>query len=426
MTQIIGILLAFSLIIILVNKKVSLGYALIVGSIIVGIFSGLGFLGISKTFFSAIIDPVTIRLVVVLALIGVLGSTMQKLNVLNRLVSSLNKLLKSPKLTISVIPSIMGTLLVTGGAVMAAPLVDEIGEDLNLSKSKKAAINLIFRHSWYFIYPLMPTFILMAETASINKFDIIKLQWPLTLAMIVSGYLLWIHPAKIKDNIKDKLTKEKASKADIRQLIISSSPLWVSLSLALILEQVNFVTLGLSAGAAKLLTQMAFPIALCLGILIALVIGDKAEKSITQTILKGISPSIILSGIGIMIFKAMVGKLTVLNDLVIHFLDTGIPLFVIFITLPWLTGFLSASATSAIGITLPLLLPALALSPNPIPLVMLMYCSAFIGYLISPLHLCQVLTLEYFKVKISELYKEYIIVIPLTFVVSLVVYFLVR
>ena len=127
-----------------------------------------------------------------------------------------------------------------------------------------------------------------------------------------------------------------------------------------------------------------------------------------------------------MIFKAMVGQLTVLNDLVLSFLNTGIPLFVIFVTLPWLTGFLSASATSAIGITLPLLLPALTLSSNPLPYVMLMYSSAFMGYLVSPLHLCQVLTLEYFKVKISELYREYKVVIPLTFVVSLVVFFLVR
>ncbi len=422
MLQIFGILLAFSLIIIMVNKKIALGYALIIGSIIVGAFSGLGVSGIAQTFASALVDPVTIRLVIVLALIGVLGHSMQKMKVLTKLVASLNRILKSPKLTITVIPSIMGTLLVTGGAVMAAPLVDEIGDDLSLSRPKKAAINLIFRHGWYFIYPLMPTFILMAETAGIDKFALIKLQWPLTLAMIATGYFLWVRPAKINQ----ELPQDKVARKDIKQLILTSAPLWVSLTLALVLEKVNFTSWGFSPSLASILTQLAFPIALCLGIIIAVLLGEKAENKVTKTLVEGLKPAIILSGVGIMIFKAMVGQLTVLNDLVLSFLNTGIPLFVIFVTLPWLTGFLSASATSAIGITLPLLLPALALSSNPLPYVMLMYSSAFMGYLVSPLHLCQVLTLEYFKVKISELYREYKVVIPLTFVVSLVVFFLVR
>ena len=422
MLQIIGILLAFSMILILVNRKVALGYSLVVGAIVVGAFSGLGVKGIVTTFADALVDPITIRLVAVLALIGVLGHTMQKLGVLSKLVASLNKVLRSPKLTIAVLPSIMGTLLVTGGAIMAAPLVDEVADDLALSKPKRAAINLMFRHAWYFVYPLMPVFILVSEIANIDTFDLIKIQWPMTVTMVAIGYWMWIRPARPVIEV----SKEKPKMADIGTFIKYSAPLWISLSLALGLEKVDWTNLGMSASASSSFTSMVFPLALCLGILAAVILGDKSDESIMTTIRKGIKIEIIFSGVGIMIFKGMVGQLTVLDSLVLSFLETGIPLFIIFITLPWLTGFLSASTTSAIGITLPILMPALALSDKPIPLIMLLYSSAFLGYLVSPLHLCQVLTLEYFKVKISDLYKEYKLIIPATFIVSIIVYFIVR
>lgn len=421
MLQIAGIVIAFIVIIVMVNKKVSLGYALVSGSLIVGVFSGLGPKGIVQSFFKASVDPVTIRLITILGLISVLGYLMQKCGILRKVVDSLNALLKNPKLTLSIVPSIMGTLLVTGGAVMAAPLVDEIGDDLNLEKPKKAAINLIFRHGWYFIYPMMPGFILVAEIASINKFDLIAIQWPLTVVMIAAGYWMWIRPSKINKNVNYKTNSK--SLHHFKNFIIYSSPLWVSLLTALGLEGVNFNSFSASANA--LISNIAFPIGLILGIALTMLLSDKSEN-LGKELLKGINLSIMFSGLGIMIFKEMVGQLSVLGDVVLSFLDSGIPIYVLFITLPLITGLLSASTTSAIGITLPILLPALSVSANPVPLVMLAYSSSFLGYLVSPLHLCQILTLEYFKVKITDLYKEYAVVIPATFVASIIIYFIVR
>jgi hypothetical protein len=161
------------------------------------------------------------------------------------------------------------------------------------------------------------------------------------------------------------------------------------------------------------------------GILLTFFLNEKPEKMFTKFI-QGINISIMFSGLGIMIFKEMVGQLSVLNDVVLSFLDSGVPIYILFITLPLVTGLLSASTTSAIGVTLPILLPALSVSANPVPLIMLAYTSSFLGYLVSPLHLCQILTLEYFKIKISDLYKEYVVAIPATFIASIALYFIVK
>lgn len=414
MWQIIGIVLAFTVILVLVNKKVSLGYALIIGSLLVAPFSGLTIGAVIRTFGVSIIDPLTIRLVAVLGLIGVMGNVMQRMGVLAKLVQALNKVLRNPKLTIAAIPSIMGTLLVTGGAIMSAPLVDEIGTDLNLSKNHKAAINLIFRHAWYFIFPFMPAFILLAETANINKFEIISLQWPLALVMIVTAYLTLIHPAKPSDHVAKP---PKPHAADIKALVTFSAPLWVSIALAYVIER---------WAAPGFINQASFPLALCVGIGLATILGDKSEISARKAIIQGIKPTIIMSGVGIMIFKGMVGQLTVIGEMVESMMGAGVPLAVLFVTLPWLAGFLSANNTSAIGITLPILMPALALVANPIALLMLLYASSFIGYLVSPLHLCQVLTVEYFSVKIHSLYRRYLIPMPATLVTGIILYYIAR
>lgn len=421
MLQIAGIVIAFILIIIMINKKISLGYALVSGSLVVGIFTGLGAMGIIESFIRASVDPVTIRLVAILGLISILGYLMQEFGILRKVVDSLNSLLKSPKLTLSVVPSIMGTLLVTGGAIMAAPLVDEIGDDLNLEKTKKAAINLVFRHGWYFIYPMMPGFILVSEIAKIDKFELIAIQWPLTITILAIGYIMWIRPSKVTGDLSYQ--NGKRSFSDFTNFIKYSSPIWVSLIIALGLEGTSFS--NLSASANSVMSDVAFPIGLVIGILLTFFLSKKSDN-LANEFVKGINVSIMFSGLGIMIFKEMVGQLSVLNDLVVSFLNSGVPIYILFITLPLITGLLSASTTSAIGVTLPILLPALSVSANPVPLIMLAYSSSFLGYLVSPLHLCQILTLEYFKVRVSDLYKEYAVAIPGTFIASIVLYFIVK
>lgn len=411
MLQVVGICLAFALILVLVNRRIALGYALLSGSLVVAVFSGLGIKAIVATYVTALLDPLTIRLVVVLGLISMLGHIMQQLGILNGLVSNLNKVLRSPKLTISVVPSIMGTLLVTGGAIMAAPLVDEVGEELGLSKSRRAAINLVFRHGWYFVYPFMPAFVLLAEAAQIDVFKLIAVQWPMTAVMITTAYFMWIRPSQIEQS-----TRPKPTTKDVIGLLKYSSPLWVSLSLALTLEKMSL---------PDLLHKAAFPASLCVGLTLAVLIGERQNKRVIEELKNGIRIPIIMSGVGIMVFKSLVGKLSVIGTMINELIAMGIPLAVVFVVLPCLTGFLSASTSSAIGITLPFLAPALALVANPLPLIMLLYASSFMGYLASPLHLCQVLTLEYFNVPIIDLYREYVLPLPLTFLTIIVTYLII-
>ncbi len=379
----VGVALAFLVIIVLVTRKVTLGYALLIGSLIVSLSAGNSpwqFLSLAG---SSLIDPATLNLVSTLVLISILGSLMKRLGLLDQMVDALQKVLRNAKLTIMVIPSIMGTLLVTGGAIMAAPMVNTLGDRLKLPPERRAAINLMFRHGWYFIFPFAPTFILIKEITGISLGRLIVIQLPMAIVSVVAGYYAWL-----RDVVDDQAEPDKPKPEDYLQLLKFTSPIFIPLILAL----------GFG---------VQFQLALLGGLAAALFFGNAEPKEIPNLLLKGVQIPILLSGIGIMVFKDALSQGQTLATLTEGLLNLGLPLQLIVILLPLVVGLTSGSNTSAIGVALPLLLPAMQQSGHLIVLLAGVYSASFLGYYMSPLHLCQVLTLEFFQVKIHELYKTY-------------------
>lgn len=384
----IGVAVAFVVIIVLVTRKIPLGYALIIGSFIAAIAAGQTPWDFIVLAGKTLVEPATVNLVTTLILISILGDWMKRLGILDRMVESLQNVLGNAKLTIMAIPSIMGTLLVTGGAMMAAPMVDSLGERLHLSNSRRAAINLLFRHGWYFIFPFMPTFILMKEIAGINVNRLILIQLPLTIVGIGTAYWAWL-----RDVQDDESSSTPVARDDYVNLLRYTSPIWSSLLLAL------------ACG-------IPFQLALLVGLGLALYYGRPPLAQIPRMVREGIQLPIVLSGAGIMIFKEVLAAGSTLTSLTNWLLNLGLPLEVIIILLPAAVSLVSASTTSAVGITLPLLLPAMQQSGHLTLFCAGVYSASFLGYFISPIHLCQVLTLEFFQTKMNDLYKEY--TLPIT------------
>ena len=114
-----GIAIAFIVITVLVQRKVPLGLSLMTGAAIVGLTSGEGPLTLLRVAFEALVEPTAVDLMLTLALLSVLGYIMQERGLLARMVELLQVVMRSTKLTIMLVPSIIGTLLVTGGAIMS-------------------------------------------------------------------------------------------------------------------------------------------------------------------------------------------------------------------------------------------------------------------------------------------------------------------
>jgi integral membrane protein (TIGR00529 family) len=406
---IITLIISMAVTLFLVSKKVNIGYSLMTGAVILSLLNGRSFAYILNVFLRTFSESTTITLALTIALITVLGHLMEKYLILDRMITALEQMLRSAKATILIAPAIIGTLLVTGGALMSCPVVDNLGNKLDIPNDRRASINLIFRHALYFFFPLSPTIILAAEIGDYNLLDFIKLQFPIAVAMYIFGYIFYLK----------KYPHPRLEKIEARQYIIAisqftlySSPILVSL-------------------CGVLLFDLPFYISLVFGILLSITINiyDKSKdgkydinENVFKTIYEGVKPAMVIAIIGIMIFKNVVNDFDALFIFLNSLLNKGIPIELLIIISCAIISFPLASIQPSIAILYPMILP---LAPNPhvkLLYAMFIYISGFMFYYISPLHMCQVLTLEYFDVKIKDLYRNYVYILPLTYLVMLAIY----
>lgn len=401
--MIIKLVISMALILILVARKVNIGVSLIIGGILLGVLNGFGISGIVDTFITTVKSNLTYDLGLTIAMITILGYMMEKYGILDNMIKSLEYLIGSAKITLLLAPAIIGTLLVTGGALMSCPVVKNLGERLSVEDDKMAAINLIFRHALYFIFPLSPTLILASQVGEINLFDLIRIQFPIALSLYVLGYIIFLRG--YKDSEKKKRTLRGVMK-NLGEFLYYCMPLIVSVFGALILK-------------------LPFYITLVFGILTCVIIDlrGKREGSYLIDAIKGIRLKMVVAILGIIYFKIVIDKMDGLDTILDGVLGNGIPMELIILISCALISFPLASTQPSIAMLYPIILPLAGSYDLKLLYAMLIYTSGFMFYYISPLHLCQVLTLEYFDVKIKKLYKNYIIILPLTYSVMLFIYF---
>lgn len=406
---ILTLIVSMVVILFLVSKKVNIGYSLIIGATLLSLLNGRNLNYIFNIFLRTLCESTTISLALTIAFISVLGHVMGKYLILDRMITALEKMLRSAKATILIAPSIIGTLLVNGGALMSCPVVDNLGDKLDIPNDRRASINLIFRHAMYFFFPLSPTMILAAEIGGYDLWNFIKLQFPIAIVMYILGYIFYLK--KYPQPKLEKIEPKQYFKA-IGEFALYSSPILTSLF-------------------GVLLFNLPFYISLVFGILVSIIINiyDKSKDSkydinenVFKTIYEGIRPSMVIAIIGIMIFKNVVNDFDELFIFLNTLLDKGIPVELLIIISCGIISFPLASTQPSIAILYPMILP---LAPNPhvkLLYAMFIFTTAFMSYYISPIHMCQVLTLEYFNVKIKDLYKNYVYILPLTYLAMIVIY----
>ena len=406
---VISLIISISVILFLVSKKINIGYALITGSLLLALLNGRGITRFFQLALHTVTEATTISLTTTIVLIAILAHVLDKYKILDRMIIALERMLGSTKNTLLVAPAIMGTLTVYGGALMSCPMVGNLGDRLDIASDRKAAINLIFRHALYFVFPLSPNIILASQIGGFRVFDFIKLQFPIAIALYLFGYIFLLRG--YKDNKVEKISKDKYLKA-IGEFLVYSSPILVSLLGAVIFN-------------------LSFNISLLIGILLSVIINQydikRDDKYNThehplKTIYKGIKFPMIITIVGIMLYKNTVNDIDEVLLFLNSLLENGLPIELLIIIATGIICLPLASMNPGIAILFPMILPLAPTYEMKLLYAMFIFTSAFVFYFISPLHLCQVLTLDYFKVKMKDLYIQYLFVLPLTFAVMVVIY----
>ncbi len=157
---VIRVLVIFAIILLTIHKKLELGHAFILGSVLMGLFFGLRPLSVGIAMVQSIIYPKTLSLAIIVSLILILSNSLEQAGQMQRLLENFKGLISNPKINLVIFPALIGLLPMPGGAIFSAPMVKDLGAGINLSKSKLSYINYWFRHVWEYSWPLYPGILL--------------------------------------------------------------------------------------------------------------------------------------------------------------------------------------------------------------------------------------------------------------------------
>jgi integral membrane protein (TIGR00529 family) len=384
-----------------------LGSAILVFAVVLTLWTGTGLAGCSSQA-RMLLSPENYLLLAAILLLLFFTEALDKTGRMKRTIAALEEWLKSPRLLLAGFPALVGLLPMPGGALFSAPLVAAVDPDHKLRPAHKAAINYWFRHIWEYWWPLYPGIILAIKYSGLSAGLFFLIQMPFTLAAAASGF------AFIMRGVGRGAPREKPGKLDARE---AASTLWPIAVLVAVSLAGSFL-LPQASGMARTLANIVGMVA---GLVAGLVLifwnhTGALGTSMTMFAKKNTWEMMILV-LGIQVFS---GALTVpiphggaaAGTLVMsmrdEFLGLGIPLVLVIALVPFISGAVTGVAFGFVGASFPIVFALLGQTP-PLNVVLaattFAYGCGYMGMILSPVHVCFVVTNEYFKSRMFETYR---------------------
>ncbi len=407
MISITGTLAAFFLVIYLLSRNKSLATAMLAGSLLVGITASdsltANLAAFFPTLYQALIDPITIQLVSLVALVTVFAYIMKEISLLQELIEITRYFISNLYLTITAIPSVIGMLPIPGGAIFSAPIIAPLGEKMEMSGARMTSINIYYRHLWYFCFPYIPSLIIAASLSGLNVYTIAAMHLPIVAIMIVVGWLYYTRTeSRVVENASRSASRKSRQQGQDKEIKYQVRPSWKK-----ILEVIMPFIIVLFP---PIFLPIEFTFSLLLGIIYVILI--KRESFQLKMISRGFDGKLTLGVLGIMIFRTFIENSEGVFNLTEIFMEAGIPLLLLALIIPFLAGLLTGNHVGAIGIAYPILLVLFTDSNLYSLWHMIIFSSSYFGYVLSPFHLCNLMTIEYFDTTLKKYYRD--MVIPFT------------
>lgn len=395
------VLFAFCLMLAGMRFKVGLGLSIIVGGVVMGLFFGLGAIPIGEAAAMALVQEKFLFLIGIVGLILMLSDAMERSGQSKRLMESLSGFLTSPRLRLVFFPALIGLLPMPGGAIFSAPMVKTASEDMTIKNSERAVINYWFRHVWEMIWPLYPGIILTVGLADIQIIDLISRTWPGTPVMLLAGWFFFLRPGVL--DTADLTLAPLPSQRSKRAVFKEGLPLFVAIVGAVGLET------SISAFMPSVSFEWGVLLALLAAVLCVMIQNTQlGMRFLKDVLMKKSLWSMVFVIVGIFIFKDIMQAAGVVQEMA-AVAGGDAALFASAVFLPFLVGMVAGINVAFVGATFPLLLGVLAslnMQDQTIPYLVLATFAGFSGVMISPIHICFILTCQYFGCDLGRTWRR--------------------
>ncbi len=386
-----------SIIILLTISRINLGLSLILGGLTLGLFT-LPITTMLSVIQKTLTDPSTLLLTLSVTLIPIIAGTLRISGQFDNIKENLRV---GKKGFLGLSPALLGALPIPGGALFSAPLIEKAGGEI--SSEKKVGINLWFRHILYFIYPIAPALIISANIANISIYSAIKYLVPFFLLSIILGYFFFLR------KVKGSINYEKSF--DPKALLAPLSVLLIAPIVDLLLKNI-----------------FKFPfenLTLLIGILASLILAITFAKDVESTLKRSIKKmkpwNFTLIMIGIFIFISIFES----SEIGGMIAQLSPPKIVFAIGFAFGLGFITGRINLPASILIPIIPSVFGTNSLQSFLFGVVYFSIFLGYVITPIHPCVSLSIEYFDANLNEFLKSMIPPVTTGIAVTVIIFLLI-
>ena len=373
------VIAAMILIVVLLRFKVLIGPAILSGGLLIWLFESRSFEKLWIAFTETLTMQRTWDLLLCLYFVMCLEVELRKSGSLHGMVVTLRNIFSSNKVTLAFMPAFLGLLPSLGGARFSAPIVQEASEGIAVDDEQKSAINLWFRHIFEFSNPLMPGIILACGIANVSIGDLIDQVGWVTILCFVLGWIFLIIPLKITDLEKATNTQHDRT-IDWKSLVLAFGPIVTSFLL--------IVAFNVQAALAMGLVVVAF---------IPLYFWFKRPISVKSVFTESLDKKLFFNVICILYFIQLLTVIGTLDEIVSVFNNSSLPQAVIIACLSFIFGVMTGMGQGYIAIVMPIVA---LMAPGNIVLVGIAMVYGMAGQMVTPTHLCILVTVEYFKCRL--------------------------
>ena len=316
---------------------------------------------------------------------------LRKSGCLKGMVQYLNHLIHSTKVTMAVMPAFLGLLPSVGGARFSAPIVDNASKGMTITAEQKATINFWFRHIFEFSSPIIPGMILACSIVGVGVGDvIIHLVW-VTALMFAIGWMMFVRPMKFEDLRAQNMGEDPDFDLQRNRL-----DFWLSiLPVAAVFLLMVFGGVGAAVSMGVVAAAMVF-----------VLMGTNRAVPIRDIFIGAIEWKLLRDVTCILFFIQLLDVTGVLGQVVESFKAAPLPTPVIIAGLSFLIGVLTGMSQGHVAIVMPIV--ALLAPAGSLDLVGVALVFGVGGQMITPTHVCLIVSLDYFK---ADFFKTLIPVI---------------
>jgi len=401
--------------------RLGLSLCLFIGSAVLCFLMGLGPVSWFQSAVGVLVEIQTISLILIIWLIMAVSRIMKETGHMDRLVESFKRLSKDARTVGAVMSALIGLLPMPGGALFSAPMVETSLSNHRITGEQKAMVNYWFRHIWEYWWPLYPGVVLVVALLEVDMWRYMAIMAPMTIVCVLAGVVFILKPIGKAEGHHGGGISFSGIKAFLWEIM----PILIVVFIILVLAGLTGILALLGFQVQIPGTVSILPGLVAAMIWVCLINHVVFDRFMSAAIDRSIIPMILLV-LAIMVFKRVMVDSQAVFQITDELIAYKIPVILVIAIMPFISGFITGMGLGLVGTSFPIIIPLFQTSNliDYLSYAGLGYTFGYMGMMLSPVHLCLLVSKDYYEASLLKTYRH-LILPAMTVMIFAGIYFMV-